>query len=260
MFARTSASVGEAQASVTELATLVTQVLESNGELSRRMARLEQQSFGRPQGTISTTTGRDADLNSSLADTNLGEDSESIVTIRGPVTGYQNISNRNPRSSFGYAFDEDLNTSRPYTRAMRKHTAWSTTSSESHTVGWSCLSGLSLAEVSHISVINLSICPQDLWNGHRYAATRINLDDFVLSKHENNHSSSLTAQPAQTSGRRLETIVPVHAGQKTALLNTFKEDKDVPVAARTIALLGTFSLRATEESCCNSPVVNHGNL
>lgn len=260
MFARTSASVGEAQASVTELATLVTQVLESNWELSRRMARLEQRSFGRPQGTISTATGRDADLNSSLADTSLGEDSESIVTIRGPATGYQNISNRNPRSSFGYSFDEDLNTSRPYTRAMRKHTAWSTTSSESHTVGWSCLSGLSLAEVSHISVINLSICPQDLWNGHRYSATTINLDGFVLSKHDNNHSSSLTAQPARTSGRSLETKVPVHASQKTRILNTLKEYKDVPVGARTIAVLGTFSLRATEESCCNSPVNNYGNL
>ena len=259
MFARTSVSVGEAQASVTELAALVTQVLESNEELSRRMARLEQQSFGRPQGTISTTTGRDADLNSSLADTNLVEDNESIVTIRGPVTGFQDVSNRNPRSSFGYSFDKDLNTSRPYTRAMRKHTAWSTTSSEPHTVGWSCLSGLSLAEVSHISVINLSICPQDLWNGHRYSATGINLDGFVLSKHDNIHSSSLTAQPARSSGRRLEARIPVHAGQKAGLLNTIKEHKDLLVAARTIALLGTFSLRATEESCCNSSVVNYGN-
>ena len=260
MFARTSASVNEAQASVTELATLVTQVLESNDELFRRMARLEQQSFGRPQGTISTTTGRDADLNSSLADTNLVEDNESIVTIRRPVTGFHNLSNRNPRSSFGYSFDKDLNTSRPYTRAMRKHTAWSTTSSESHAVGWSCLSGLSLAEVSHISVINLSICPQDLWNGHRYSATGINLDGFVLSKRDNIHSSSLTAQPAQTSRRRLKTRIPVHAGQKAGFLNTIKEDKDVPVAARTIALLGTFSLRAAEESCCKPPVVNYGNL
>ena len=243
---------------MTELATRVTQSLEGNEELSRRMARLEQQSFGRPQGTISTITGRDADLNSSLAETSLVEDNESIVTIREPVTGFQNVSNRNPRSSFGYSFDKDLNASRPYTRAMGKHTTWSTTSSESHTVGWSCLSGLSLAEVSNISVINLSICPQDLWNGYHYSATSINLDGFVLSKHDNNHSSSLTAQPAPTSGRRLETSL-LYTGQRGGPLSTVKEYKDVPVATKTIGLLGMFSLRATEESCCNSSVVDYGN-
>ena len=73
--------------------------------------------------------------------------------------------------AFGFTFDKDLNSSRPYARAMRRTSVYSTTSSTLHTMGWSCLSDLSLAEVSEVSVIGLPITPQELWNGHRYRLT-----------------------------------------------------------------------------------------
>ena len=74
-------------------------------------------------------------------------------------------------SAFGFTFDKDLNSSRPYARAMRRTSAYSTASSTLHTMGWSCLSDLSLAEVSEVSVIGLPITPQELWNGDRYNLT-----------------------------------------------------------------------------------------
>lgn len=156
-----------------ELATNVAQVLESNQEIFRRMARLEQQSFRVLPSAALTITGRDATPAPSSAESSTVDDTESIMTVRGPVTDAQNTKGSDQRQVFGYSFDQDLNTSRPYTRAMQKHGVWSTTSSEIHTMGWSCLSGLSLAEISHISVINLPFSPQDLWNGHRYSETRI---------------------------------------------------------------------------------------
>ena len=175
------------------------------------MARLEQQTLRRLPSTAPTITGRDATLSLSLAESSkIDDDTESIMTIRGPVTDGQNARTGDQRQTFGYSFDQDLNTSRPYTRAMQNHRAWSTTSSEIHTTGWSCLSGLSLAEVSHISVINLPFCPQDLWNGHRYSETRINRDGFLLWKFEN----SLRSLAAPTLRRRLEAKTPIRADQR----------------------------------------------
>ena len=79
-------------------------------------------------------------------------------------------------SPFGFTFDKDLNNSRPYARAMRRDSTYSTASSTLHTMGWSCLSGLSLAEVSEVSVIGLPITPQELWNGHRYRLSGFDRD------------------------------------------------------------------------------------
>ena len=97
------------------------------------------------------------------------EDDKSVSTIR-PVETYvggDTIQSANP--SFDFTFDEDLNNSRPYARAMGRKLAWSTNSSEIHTMGWSYFSGTSLADVSQISVLGLPITPQDLWNGHHYS-------------------------------------------------------------------------------------------
>ena len=239
-----SASVGEAQASVTGLATVVTQVLESNREISRRIARLEQQNSRWLPSTTSTITRQDAILSPSLAESDTVEDIESILTVRGPVTDAQNISICDPRRLFEYSFDQDLNTSRPYRRALQKYEELSTTSSEIHTMGWSCLSGISLAEVSHISVINLLFCPQDLWNGHHYSSISVDRDSFVHT--ENINSSGLEAtQPAPTFHGRLKTGVPVHASQSGQSPSIIKKDNVAPVVVRNIALFGIFLLQAT---------------
>ena len=244
MSACTSTSVGEAQASVSELATLVTQVLESNQEMSRRMAKIEQWTFERLPSTFSTLTGRDALPSPSVVGTNTIEDNESVIAMKGLISDSQNGTNGEPIRTFGFSFDQDLKTSRPYTQAMKRHTVWSTASSEIHTMGWSCLSGLSLAEVSQISVINLPVFRQDLWNGQHYASSKI--EDFrvglVLSKSLSNSPNSLTAQQAPTQPapifkRRLNIRNPVRAGQRSGSLSIIKEDTCAPVTARKISLL-----------------------
>ena len=193
------------------------------------MARLEQHNFQRLPSTASTITGRAATLSPSLAESNTIDDTESIETIRGPITDAQHAISSDQRQIFGYSFDQDLNTSRPYKRAMQKHGVWSTTSSEIHIMGWSCLSGLSLAEVSHISVINLPFCPQELWNGHHYLKTRLDCGALIFS--ECRHSSmSDPTQGVPTFRRRLDTM------------------RAVPAAARTMLLSGMFQLRITKDS------------
>ena len=191
------------------------------------MARLEQQNFRQLPSTIRTITGRDATPSPSLAETNPIDDSESMLTVREPVNESQNARNSDAICTFEYPFDQDLKSSRPYTQAMKNHRVWSTASSEIHTMGWSYLSGLSLAEVSHISVINLAFCPQDLWNGHHYPATSVDRDGFVSCK--NSNSSSPNAAQA----------VP-----------TFRRDP------RTIIILGKFSPRAVNAPCSSIAVLN----
>ena len=241
MFDHTSTSIGEVQESVTELAAIITNVLESNQEISRRMARFEQQSFRTSPSTIRTTTGKGALSSPSVAETNTVEDTESIVTIRGPGSDSQKTRNSESRPPFGFSFDQDLNTSRPYTRAMKRDQTWSITSSEIHTLGWSYLSGISLAEVSHVSVINLPFSPQDLWNGQRYLASKIDRIGFFLSKPQSNSSSSITTQSAPTPKSGLETKIPVSAGRSSGSLSMIREGTGLPVAARNIATLGIFS-------------------
>ena len=223
------------------------------------MARLEQQNFRRLPSTALTITGRDADLGPSMAESKTVDDTQSILTVRGPVTDARNSISSDQRQIFGYSFDQDLNTSRPYIRAMQKSGAWSTTSSEIHTMGWSCLTGLSLAEVSHISVINLPFCAQELWNGHRYFETRIDRGGFPFPMYRSSLRSD-TTQAVRTFRRRLETKVPVVAGLRGKTLSTNKEDRAVPVAAKTMLLIGMFQLRITKESCCDSQIINYSHV
>ena len=68
---------------------------------------------------------------------------------------------------FGFAFEEDLRTSRAYKRVALNESRFSKSSATS--IGYSFLSGLSLSDVSDISAISLPILPMNLWNHHRYS-------------------------------------------------------------------------------------------
>ena len=67
-----------------------------------------------------------------------------------------------------FAFEDDLRSSRPYTRIIHKDGKWSANSSAIHSHNWSHLSGLSLADVSDISVLNLAVYKSDLWDSEPY--------------------------------------------------------------------------------------------
>ena len=195
------------------------------------MVWIEQQTLGRSESTVPTIISRDAVPSPSVVGTDSTEDNESMVIIKGPISDPQTGTNSEPIRTFEFSIDRDLNTSRPYARAMKRHSVWSTVSSEIHTMGWSCLSGLSLAQVSQISVINLPILPQDLWNGQHYGASRIEeiRVGLVLSKSQSSSPGSLTTQLTSTPKRRQEIGSP---------LSMIEEDAGVPVTDRNISLLG----------------------
>ena len=202
-----STSVGEAENAVSELKALITQVLESNQVLAERMANLELQhsahALSKAPNSIqevedhrgkSGTALRpepvfdddetNADL-SILGPNNNGEDqdNESIVTVRrvGPIT------TESVAAVDDFAFEQDLLASRPYTRAINRRPCWSASSSVVPTMGWSYLSGISLADVSEVSILGLPLSPPELWNGHRYVTAQNYLQasegDKELPKH-----------------------------------------------------------------------------
>lgn len=174
--------MGEAENAVSELNALTIQVLESNQVLAQRMANLElqysayalsnapnsMQQMGDHSGKSGTTSRLDtvfdrdetsADL-SVLAPNNEGEgqDNESIVTIGrvGPITTESFVA------VDGFAFEQDLLASRPYARAIDRRPCWSATSSIVPTMGWSYFSGISLADVSELSILSLPLSPPEL--------------------------------------------------------------------------------------------------
>lgn len=173
-----STSIGQAQSSAGQLTTLIQQVLESNLEISQRMANLEMRTLGPSQSVDSTITvpdiNRDDDSINTVRVANdfkkkvTGESSDTVKETTQDA-GKQSTDYQGP--AFSFTFDQDLKNSRSYARAMNRNSLWSTASSAIHTVGWSYLSGLSLADVSEISVISLAISPQELWNGHHYILT-----------------------------------------------------------------------------------------
>lgn len=179
----TCTSIGQAQSSASQLTTLIQQVLESNLEISRRMANLEMRTVGSSQGAASTLTALDIEndgdsVNTVRATKNTKEEvpDEPSITVEETIQDVSKESTNDQRPAFNFTFDQDLKNSRPYTRAMARNSVWSTGSSAVHTVGWSCISGVSLADVSEISVIGLPVSPYELWNGHHYVLTGFDTD------------------------------------------------------------------------------------
>jgi hypothetical protein len=82
------------------------------------------------------------------------------------------IASTNPdvHPAFGFAFDEDLQTSWVYKRSRgRDSRVFSMASSSQLTRPWSVLSGLSLSHISNIAVHALPIFKEDLQNSNLYS-------------------------------------------------------------------------------------------
>lgn len=69
----------------------------------------------------------------------------------------------------GFDFETDLEASRPYRRAHRDTMDFSFRSSVAHSDAWSVFSGLSLSDVSILSVIALPIYADEIGNANHYA-------------------------------------------------------------------------------------------
>ncbi len=208
-----STSVGEAENAVSELKALITQVLESNQVLAERMANLELQhsatnltqelrSYHEKSGTTLRELGPVLDDGETSTDSSIpapldkeeDQDNESIVTVRrvGPTTS------ETLTAVDSFAFEEDLFASRPYARAINRRPCWSASSSVVPTMGWSYLSGLSLAAVSEVSILGLPLSPPELWNGHRYVTARDELEDSASDKGQQRQAFIVQARSMTT--------------------------------------------------------------
>ena len=144
----------EAHGSVKDLSNLVEQVLAENQEMSRRLKTLELQSHN--------------SLSLGASTRHLMDDATSILTTRSQIDDRAKSQNITQTTTYGFAFDQDLNESRVYSRALHRHSNLSLPSTTINSMGWSFFSGISLAEVSNISVISLPISVNELWNHQHY--------------------------------------------------------------------------------------------
>ena len=134
--------------------------------MSQRLLDMEMQSTASASSKKSGALGEGTSV-ASVSSSPRG-DHESSVTIRGARRKSLSEATEQLFVSFKRSFDKDLQTSRPYIRASKNRVSLSATSSAKNTIGWSCLSGLSLSDISQISVFNLPISPCDLSNGQHY--------------------------------------------------------------------------------------------
>jgi len=181
-----SASMEEATNSTGTLNDLVHQVLQSSQEISTRLSSLE--GLLQAQNVASTHS----------ADQCNDEEDVSTIIPRRPV----HTSLLEPvdigNSSSVFDCDNDLHGSRVYVRALRRK-SFQSLRSNSKSLGWSCLSELSMADVSNISVVSLPICDAELKNSEHYNLTEAP---------EHRASRSLKPQPNLTAqqGFQLPTV------------------------------------------------------
>lgn len=92
-----------------------------------------------------------------------------------------------------FAFEADLYISRVYKRALSRYSTRSTvslTSSVTSSIGCSLLSGLSLADISHISVLSLPIYSFEVSNSKCYSFKTNTQDRFETTSDDSGSTTS----------------------------------------------------------------------
>lgn len=173
-----SSSVEEAQSSARTLNVLVQQILKSNQELSSRLANLETHLLSSTSASVAYASQSAQEIDSD----SLTIRYENRVPNLPGETGVENTDNgQDLIEGFGFAFDRDLKSSRAYMRILSRDSNMSSSSSVAPTIGWSFLSGLSLADVSNISMLSLPISPNELWNPQYYGFDMSGCEDSSFS-------------------------------------------------------------------------------
>ncbi|KAH8716779.1 hypothetical protein GQ44DRAFT_560180, partial [Phaeosphaeriaceae sp. PMI808] len=148
-------SDAEAGRSKESLEVIVKQLLQSNQKLCKRLQNLEDSFDAR--STITTKLD-----NLSL----ISEADNATITSASPARGNRMSILEAVRVRF--AFDDDLQSSRVYRMVKRDSCDHSLISSAIHTQTWSIFSGLSLADISVISVVALPLYPEDVKDYAQY--------------------------------------------------------------------------------------------
>ena len=131
-----------------ELTGLVQKLLDCNQEMLQRLTDLEHQ-------------------NSICAPI----ESDDASTIRTKEPCYTpDLPHLSINGLVGYSFDEDLHKSRVYSRVRSYNSNISTISSDKKSAAWSYWSRISLSDVSNVSVLNLLITKNEIYNVEHYCA------------------------------------------------------------------------------------------
>ncbi|KAF5976242.1 Rho guanine nucleotide exchange factor scd1 [Fusarium bulbicola] len=139
-----SESQARAEESQQQLIAAVDTLLRGNTALSRRMMGMEN--------TMDAMSYRRATIQSTRE---IGAQERKSTSSRRP-------------SLFEFDFEHDLKLSRVYRLAKRDTMDFSARSSVARTHAWSSLSGTSLSDISHISVLALPLYAEDISNPQHY--------------------------------------------------------------------------------------------
>jgi hypothetical protein len=176
-FANTHGSTSDLEARQTHdsLTLMLEELLRSNQDLRRRLRNLEDahnirstKNSGRRKLTVSS------ELN----------DETSIAIQPGTSRHICNLDTPSPSFKFDFvlrfAFDAELESSGVYQKAKRHHSDNTPISVDTKSHKWSAFSGLSLADISHLSEISLPLYSDDIAKHEHYSfGTTNNNEDIV---------------------------------------------------------------------------------
>ncbi|KAF5985083.1 Rho guanine nucleotide exchange factor scd1 [Fusarium coicis] len=140
-----------------QLSNNIKALLDNNNALSRRLMNLEdaldaQKIISRRMSIISLSASSSRNASQQL-------------TAESPATS---IATENSLTISKFDFEDDLESSRVYRRAVRETMDYSFRSSIARSHSWSVFSGLSLGDVSIMSVIALPVYQDDITNAEHY--------------------------------------------------------------------------------------------
>ena len=147
------------QTSICNLATTVKHILQASDDVSARLACIET-IFTAPTGYAASTLRAP-----------IGNDDE---IAQPPVSTEEPSSSDLSRRilQFDPNLESELHASRVYMRTKHRHSLSSLISTYDSVARLSFLSGISLAQISSISVISLPIYSYELWNPQQYRVVR----------------------------------------------------------------------------------------
>lgn len=195
----------EAQNSTRHLCALVQELLQSNQDLASRIRGLER------EGSIIAESRRD-----------------DVSTLR-QTPSSQSVSFLDTQASaIKFTFDQDLQASRVYNRAINRRSMTSLTSTALYTTALSLFSNLSLSQVSNISFYALPVYSNDLSNSDCYVFG----EEGALVKSDSSQAPESSSLQQNTQTRADNNFPPTNQDQAPSrLLGRFARRRKTPVVS-----------------------------
>ena len=184
-----------AQTSICNLVTTVEHILQASEDVSSRLARIETM-FAAPTGYSASALRAPIDNDDEIA--------QPRVSTEEPLNS--DLSRK--ILQFDPNLESELHASRVYMRTKHRHSMSSLNSTYDSVAGLSFLSGISLAQISSISVISLPIFSYELWNPQQYRCIR-STDMSASLRAQNPTYSTISSRP-DASDTNIRALAPKH--------------------------------------------------